>query len=128
MVLHIYAVTDHTGRENFKGGFSTVNLFQMRLNGNMIKFLSIIPIVMLTACSGFKVIPNYEYAQLCNAVNIAQDEAQLAPAWHENAGYMLERCGIPGAKVKGQYKACIMDAMNGYREKIECDVLLGETE
>lgn len=53
-----------------------------------------------------------QHAHACRLLNIAQDEAQMAEAWHLEAGIALERCGIKGAKEKAESKACYARRFN----------------
>lgn len=42
----------------------------------------------------------------CDLIGTAMDEAQLAEAWHIEAGRVLEACGAPRATERAAHKAC----------------------
>lgn len=58
------------------------------------------------------IIGAHQHAHACRLLDIAQDEAQMAEAWHIEAGIALERCGIKGAKEKAESKACYARRFN----------------
>ena len=55
----------------------------------------------------------------CDLLNIAQDEAQMAEAWHIQAGEVLQTCGINGAMRRATEKACAARRFNGSGETCE---------
>lgn len=67
--------------------------------------------------------PSRPQRAACELLQTASDEADLAPAWHLQAGEVLERCGKPGAKAEAAVKACFASARNGYRDRKECEAM-----
>lgn len=56
--------------------------------------------------------------QACRLLTIAQDEAQMAEAWHLDAGEVLATCGVPGAQETAAHKACYARRFND--TSVEC--------
>jgi hypothetical protein len=65
---------------------------------------------MLLGCT---VVPVSMVAEACTALEIAQDEAIMAPEWYVSAGKVLHACGIPGALQEGETRACFARRANG---------------
>ena len=58
--------------------------------------------------------------QLCQHIAIAFDESgDLAPAWYESAGELLEGCGKTNTVLEGMHKSCIASRINDV--SINCD-------
>lgn len=52
------------------------------------------------------------FPQACNLLATAQDEAQMAEAWHLQAGEVLAECGVLKAKETAASKACYARRFN----------------
>lgn len=79
-----------------------------------------VAIVLLSGCT---VVPMGTAHRTCELLQIASDEADLAPAWYLDAGAVLERCGRMDARAEAEAKACFASARNGYRDRAECEAL-----
>lgn len=53
-----------------------------------------------------------QHAHACSLLATAQDEAQMAEAWHIETGIALERCNIKDAIEKAESKACYARRFN----------------
>lgn len=49
---------------------------------------------------------------VCGLLETAQDEAQMAEAWHSSAGRELAMCGVPRAAERAAEKACAARRFN----------------
>lgn len=79
---------------------------------------------LLTLCiTGCAVIPTSTAQSACELLNIAAQEADLAPAWYLRAGEVLEACGQDRAKADAAARACYAEARNGYRDSKECEAM-----
>ena len=68
--------------------------------------------------------PAHETARnACNLLQTAADEAVMAPAWHVQAGEVLQACGQPEARAAAEARACYASARDGYRDRAECEAL-----
>ena len=47
----------------------------------------------------------------------------MAPAWHLQAGEVLQACGHPEARAAAEARACYASARDGHRDRAECDAL-----
>ncbi|QIL80824.1 hypothetical protein G7047_29305 [Diaphorobacter sp. HDW4A] len=65
--------------------------------------------VALIGMSGCTVVPAQSAASGCRLLNIALDEADMASAWYEEAGDVLEECGMTDARERAAFKACLKD-------------------
>ena len=74
----------------------------------------------LSACT---VVPVGAARQACDLLQIASDEADLAPGWYVDAGALLARCGREGAIAAAERRACFASARNGYRDSKECGAM-----
>ena len=77
--------------------------------------------LILVVCTGCTVLPFSTINKTCNTLQIAFDEADLAPAWYIEAGSTLEQCGYIGSKQEGERKACFAESRNGYRDHKSCE-------
>ena len=59
----------------------------------------------------------------CDLLQTAADEAVMAPAWHRQAGEVLQACGQPEARAAAEVRACYASARDGHRDRAECDAL-----
>ena len=84
---------------------------------------SILTLLVAAAITGCTVVPTGTAHRACELLQIASDEADLAPAWYLDAGALLERCGRPDARAEAEAKACYASARNGYRDSKECEAL-----
>ena len=75
---------------------------------------SLLTILAATALAGCAVVPASTAMQACQMLQIASDEADLAPAWYISAGQVLERCGVPEARERAEQSACAAERRNGY--------------
>ena len=80
----------------------------------------LIAVAALTACT---VVPIGAARQACDLLQIASDEADLAPGWYVDAGVLLERCGQEGAIAAADRRDCYASARNGYRDSKECEAM-----
>ena len=69
---------------------------------------------LAVAISGCTIVPFNTASKACEMLNIAADEADLAPQWYITAGEVLETCGYPNAKQDAEDRACDADKRNGY--------------
>ena len=79
-------------------------------------------IALIAACAfltGCVVVPS----SACALLEIAHEEAQLAPAWYIEAGRVLEACRKPDARAKAELRACYADRWNGYKTTEECEAI-----
>ena len=80
----------------------------------------LIAAALLGACT---VVPVGAARQACDLLQIASDEADLAPDWYVNAGALLARCGREGAIPAAERRACFASSRNGYRDSKECEAM-----
>ena len=80
-------------------------------------------LIAAAALSACTVVPVGTARQACDLLQIASDEADLAPDWYVNAGALLERCGREGAIPAAERRACFASARNGYRDSKECEAM-----
>ena len=57
--------------------------------------------------------------EACELLQIAQDEAQMAEAWHLRAGKALATCGVKDALATAEGKACYARRFND--DSVKCD-------
>lgn len=57
--------------------------------------------------------------EACGLLQTAQDEAQMAEAWHLRAGKVLDTCGVKGALATAESKACYARRFND--DSVKCD-------
>lgn len=74
----------------------------------------------LSACT---IVPTGTATQACNLLQIAANEADMAPSWYTGAGAVLERCGQQGARADGERRACFASAGAGYRDRKDCEAM-----
>ena len=67
--------------------------------------------------------PAGDAIRACVLLQTATTEADLAPAWYNEAGVVLARCGHPDAIAGGKVRACFAEARNGYRNSKECEAM-----
>lgn len=84
---------------------------------------SILTALLAVTITGCTVVPTGTAHRACELLQIASDEADLAPAWYLRTGEVLERCGRPDALAEAETKACFASARNGYRDRSECEAL-----
>lgn len=80
-------------------------------------------LILVLALSGCAAVPLGAVVSACELLQIASNEADLAPAWHAEAGRVLKRCGKEDAEAAGNIKACYAEARNGYRPRSECEAM-----
>lgn len=80
-------------------------------------------IVVAAALSACTVVPVGAAHQACDLIQVASDEADLAPSWYVQAGAVLARCGREGAIAAADRRACFASARNGYRDSKECEAM-----
>lgn len=83
--------------------------------------LKTLAVLATSAVIGCTVVPMGTAHRSCELLQIAATEAELAPAWHLEAGEVLERCGQPDARAAAARRACWADVRNGYRAAAECE-------
>lgn len=82
---------------------------------------SYIVIMAAIAClTGCVVVPMPTVDRACSVVDIALSEADMAAGWYEDAGEVLDACGVRGARERGEFKACMASVRDGYRTRDEC--------
>lgn len=86
----------------------------------MKRFCVLIAAAALTGCT---VVPAGMARQACDLIQVASDEADLAPSWYVQAGAVLDRCGREGAIAAAERRACFASARNGYRDSKECEAM-----
>lgn len=74
----------------------------------------------LSACT---IVPTGTAQQACRLLEVAMDEADMAPSWYTGAGAVLEQCGQQGARADGERRACFASAQAGYRDSKSCEAL-----
>ncbi|TQL83070.1 hypothetical protein [Delftia sp. HK171] len=72
-------------------------------------------IAAAVALAGCTVVPADTAHQACRVIEVAAAEAEMAPAWYISAGQVLERCGAPEARERGEASACAAQRRNGYQ-------------
>ena len=72
-------------------------------------------IAAAVALAGCTVVPADIAHQACRVIEIAANEADMAPAWYISAGEVLERCGVPDARERAEASACTAQRRNGYQ-------------
>lgn len=77
----------------------------------------------LLAVSGCTAVPYQTATRACDLLQIATDEAEMAPAWYVGAGEVLEQCGKPNARLRAEVQACFAEKRNGYRDASECEAM-----
>ena len=80
-------------------------------------------LIAAAALAGCTVVPAGTARQACDLIQVASDEADLAPSWYVQAGAVLDRCGREGAVAAAERRACFASARNGYRDSKECEVM-----
>lgn len=80
-------------------------------------------LVLVLALQGCTAVPLGSVVSACDLLQIASNEADLAPAWYVHAGQVLKRCGNEHAERVGDIKACYAEARNGYRRRSECEAM-----
>ena len=90
------------------------------MNPLLVTPLILVAAAALSACT---VVPLGTARQACDLLQIASDEADLAPGWYVDAGAVLKRCGREGAIAAAERRACFASARNGYRDSKECEAM-----
>lgn len=80
-------------------------------------------LLVAAALAGCTVVPAGTVRQACDLIQVASDEADLAPSWYVQAGAVLARCGREGAIPAADRRACFASARNGYRDSKECEAM-----
>lgn len=71
--------------------------------------------LVAVASVGCTVVPAKTTTQTCNLLEIAANEADLAPSWYTSAAVILEQCGEPEAVAVGHMRMCAAMDRNGYQ-------------
>lgn len=79
--------------------------------------------IAAAALAGCTVVPAGTASQACDLIQVASDEADLAPSWYVQAGAVLDRCGREDAIPAAERRACFASARNGYRDSKECEAM-----
>lgn len=61
----------------------------------------------------------HDLRRACDLLSTAQDEAQMAEAWHIRTGDALRACGVPRAAERAAEKACAARRFND--TSVVCD-------
>ena len=80
-------------------------------------------LIAAAALAGCTVVPAGTARQACDLIQVASDEADLAPSWYVQAGAVLDRCGREGAIPAAERRACFASSRNGYRDSKECEAM-----
>lgn len=72
--------------------------------------------VLIAACllPGCVIVPADTAGKACHLIYAANMEAELAPAWHDDAGDVLVACGIQDAKALADIRVCEAQKRAGY--------------
>ena len=89
----------------------------------MLTTLRLVPITLALLLGACTALPHETACNACNLLQTAADEAVMAPAWHLQAGEVLQACGQPEARAAAEARACYASARDGYRDRAECDAL-----
>ena len=89
----------------------------------MLTTLRLVPITLALLLGACNALPNETARNACNLLQTAADEAVMAPAWHLQAGEVLQACGQPVARAAAEARACYASARDGHRDRAECDAL-----
>lgn len=89
----------------------------------MLTTLRLVPITLALLLSACIALPNETARKACDLLQTAADEAVMAPAWHLQAGEVLQACGHPEARAAAEARACYASARDGHRDRAECDAL-----
>ena len=83
----------------------------------------IVPISLALLLGACTALPHDSAHKACELLQTAADEAVMAPAWHLQAGEVLQACGQPVARAAAEARACYASARDGHRDRAECDAL-----
>ena len=89
----------------------------------MLTPLRLVPITLALLLSACTALPHETARNTCNLLQTAADEAVMAPAWHVQAGEVLQACGQPEARAAAEARACYASARDGHRGRAECEAL-----
>ena len=89
----------------------------------MLTTVRLLPLTLALLLGACIALPNETARNACNLLQTAADEAVMAPAWHVQAGEVLQACGQPEARAAAEARACYASARDGYRDRAECDAL-----
>ena len=89
----------------------------------MLTTLRLVPITLALLLGACTALPHETARNACNLLQTAADEAVMAPAWHLQAGEVLQACGQPEARAAAEARACYASARDGHRDRAECDAL-----
>lgn len=89
----------------------------------MLTTLRLVPITLALLLGACTALPHETARNACNLLQTAADEAVMAPAWHVQAGEVLQACGQPEARAAAEVRACYASARDGHRDRAECDAL-----
>ena len=79
--------------------------------------IALIAGAMLVAALTLEAVELYhEFKEGCDLLQTAQSEAQMAEAWHLQAGFVLKRCGVKNAIEQANDKACYARRFNDTSE------------
>ena len=89
----------------------------------MLTPLRLVPITLALLLGACTTLPDDSARRDCDLLQTAADEAVMAPAWHLQAGEVLQACGHPEARAAAEARACYASARDGHRDRAECDAL-----
>ena len=89
----------------------------------MLTTLRLVPITLALLLGACTALPHETARNACNLLQTAADEAVMAPAWHLQAGEVLQACGHPEARAAAEARACYASARDGHRDRAECEAL-----
>ncbi len=89
----------------------------------MLTTVRLLPLTLALLLGACTALPHDSAHKACELLQTAADEAVMAPAWHLQAGEVLQACGQPGARAAAEARACYASARDGHRGRAECEAL-----
>ncbi len=89
----------------------------------MLTPLRLVPITLALLLGACTALPHHSARKTCDLLQTAADEDLMAPAWHLQAGEVLQACGHPEARAAAEARACYASARDGHRDRAECEAL-----
>ena len=89
----------------------------------MLTTVRLLPLTLALLLGACTALPHDSARRACDLLQTAADEAVMAPAWHLQAGEVLQACGHPEARAAAEARACYASARDGHRDRAECDAL-----
>lgn len=83
------------------------------------KWWTAVTVVSLACAAALTAYGTNPRVESCELLQTAQDEAQMAEAWHLRAGKVLDACGVKAALATAESKACYARRFND--DSVKCD-------